>query len=139
MYLSSIVNLIHNIESTNRWYISGTPFNEYLILKACCEFIGVSIVHDTYNLSYDFAKKQYYNNILSDAINNNLLWDVIIDNFYIKHTKKDVINQIHIPNFNSEIKWIELTDNEKKMYELKKSTLNNTEQLQKLCCHPIIY
>ena len=70
-------------------------------------------------------------------MNNNNVIQKLIRPICIRHMKKDVTEQVVIPDYTDEIIWVNLADHEKKLYEAKKR-LYSTDQLIQLCTHPII-
>ena len=111
--------------------------DKFIGIKQAFKFIKLNLSHEEYNMNVNFKKTDRDNTILSDYINENYLWNIILNKVSIKHNYLDVIDQVKIPeNIITNI-WIELTPIEQNLYNANIKSLNST-QLQKLCCHPLI-
>ena len=143
-YKNIIGDWVSNIDSTYNWYVSGTPFMNFTGIKQACKFIKLNLNHEEYNLNINFKKFDSDNNtILANYINENSLWNILLDKISIKHSYLDVVDQVTIPENSITNIWIELTQIEQNLYNATSKTLNssvqnNSIQLQRLCCHPII-
>ena len=139
-YKNIISDWITNIDSTYNWYVSGTPFITFTGIKQAFKFIKLNLSQEEYNMNVNFKKMDRDNNnntILSDYINQDYLWNILLNRVSIKHSYLDVIDQVKIPENSITNIWIELTPIEQNLYNANIKSLNTT-QLQKLCCHPLI-
>jgi SNF2 family DNA or RNA helicase len=124
------------INSNSYWYISGSPFVNYVGLINCVKYLNL-ILYDP-ELKFEITtetlnKFDIFNNIL----NKKYILNNVLEKLCIRHRKCDVNNEIKIFGYDESIVWIEFTDLEKKLYESKKNKISK-EQLQQLCCHPLI-
>ena len=127
---------LSSINSNSYWYISGSPFVNYTGLLNCIKYLNLVLYDPELNFEINtdtFNKFDIFNNIL----NKNYIWNNILEKLCIRHRKCDVDNEIKLFGYDEKIEWIDFTELEKNLYETKKSKLNN-EQLQQLCCHPLI-
>ena len=127
---------LSSINSNSYWYISGSPFVNYVGLLNCVKYLNLILYDPELNFEITtetFNKFDIFNNIL----NKNYLWNNILEKICIRHRKCDVNNEIKLFGYDEKIEWIDFTELEKNLYESKKSKLCK-EQLQQLCCHPLI-
>jgi hypothetical protein len=112
-----MTNWILNLDSDYSWVVSGT----ILGLDNCFKFINLSLD----NTSFKILDKEY--------ICNNILKEICI-----RHRKEDILNEINIPGYDEEIIWVNFTNTEKQLYDIKKTNKVNNIYLQQFCCHPLI-
>lgn len=127
---------LSSINSNSYWYISGSPFVNYIGLLNCVKYLNLVLYDPELNFEITtdtFNKFDIFNNIL----NKNYIWNNILEKLCIRHRKCDVNNEIKLFGYDEKIEWIDFTELEKNLYESKKSKLCK-EQLQQLCCHPLI-
>lgn len=124
-----IFHYIHNLNYLNSWYVSGTPFNNCYDLEKIFEFLEIK----KNGKKYDYFVKIKPNNRTDESYA-----DHAIENYFIRHIKKDVIDEIKIEEYEEKVYKISLTEFEKNFYN---NALRNAEEntyLQQLCCHPLI-
>ena len=113
-----------------KWYVSGTPFINIRGLLNCGKFIGLELTDRDNDICINVDSKH----IISTFIEKDFFWDRIFKNICIRHSKEDVSDQVQIPKYTEEVKWLELTDMERELYNINK-TKKSSINLQKLCCH----
>jgi len=136
---------VSSIDANNYWYISGTPFINFLGVKNSSKFINLKLVEENMQLTFDYGKEsthqsRYDSNIthqLFNFLNKEYIWQNILSKICIRHRKIDVQNQIQIPGYEEKIVWLKFTDLEKQLYEAKKGKVPSS-YLQQLCCHPMV-
>lgn len=134
---------VSNIDAEYYWYVSGTPFVNYIGVKNCARFINLKLEDSNRNLVFDYSNicqsNSYHNrnNNIMNFMNKEYLWDNILDKICIRHRKNDVENQIQILGYDEYLIWLKFTDLERQLYNTKKNKVSN-EVLQQLCCHPLI-
>ena len=121
-----------NIKSTYKWYVSGTPFINIRGLLNSSKFIDLELTDEKNDIYINMNKNN--NNILSEFIHKDFFWDRIFKSICIRHSKEDVKDQVQIPSYTEHIKWLELTEMERELYNINK-TKKSPMNLQKLCCH----
>jgi len=134
---------VSSIDANNYWYLSGTPFINFLGVKNCSRFINLKLVEENMQLSFDYNKNVTHNyhrvNMeLFTFMNKEYIWDNIFEKICIRHRKTDVDNQIKIPGYEEKLIWIKFTDLERQLYDAKKNNKVPSHFLQQLCCHPMI-
>lgn len=123
-----------NIKSEYKWYVSGTPYTDKIGLGNCLNFINFSINGYDFSGINDGGLFLPYN--LQFINNNKYIIQAILEKIMIRSKKEDVDNEINIPGYEEEIKFIELTNVEKSFYESYK--YGDPILLQQICCHPLI-
>ena len=122
------------ISAKYKWYVSGTPFININGLLMSARYIKMKLMDVKNNINIDFEDSKSNEAIISQFIGKDYIWDRILKHICIRHHKDDVSDQITIPGYVEEVKWIELNHMERELYNInknKKSRMN----LQKLCCH----
>ena len=133
-YMSQWLSLI---DSTNYWYISGTPMINYNCAKNVVNFIKLEMYETKTNIKFTYNTMRDIPSELTQFLSKEYLWDNILNTICIRHCKSDVLNQINILNHTEVVHWIEFTDIEKQLYNTKINRVSDTELLQ-LCCHPLV-
>ena len=128
-----LINFYNNMESQYKWYISGTPFTSdtNVQMNNFNNILNIQYKINNLNLDYDTIIK-FFGFIHTDYIQKQIL-----DNIMIRHLKEDVKEQLNIPGYDEEVKYIELTEVERNLYNLNKTRYGGNI-LQQLCCHPLI-
>jgi SNF2 family DNA or RNA helicase len=127
---------LSSINSNSYWYISGSPFVNYVGLLNCLKYLNLILYDPELNFAISpetFTEFDMFNNIL----NKNYIWNNVLEKICIRHRKSDVDNEIKLFGYDEKIEWVDFTELEKNLYESKKNKLTE-EQLQQLCCHPLI-
>jgi SNF2 family DNA or RNA helicase len=145
-----INHFIKNVDSSYKWYISGTPFTSYRGLKNIMSYLGIEFIVNNENMKVCFDNSNIMNNFI---INNNKNVGVYsyMSNYYIierflqtimiRHLKEDVKDSVKLLGYEEQIEWIELSKAEKSIYDSKvKERMNSYDRrvLQQICCHPLI-
>lgn len=131
---------VSSIDANNYWYISGTPFINFVGVKNCSKFINLKLVEEKMQIKFDYNNRLNPRNInleLFSFLNKEYIWKNIFEKICIRHRKIDVENQIKIPGFEEKLIWIKFTDLEKQLYDAKKGKVPPS-YLQQLCCHPMV-
>jgi len=134
---------VTSMDSNYYWYVSGTPFINFLGVKNCSAYLNLKLVEPERELYFDYSRKNidpYGRDINSEIftfLNKEYVWNNILNKICIRNRKKDVENQIQIPGFEEKLIWLKFTDLEKQLYEAKKGKVPN-QYLQQLCCHPMV-
>ena len=116
-----------SLNADNYWYVSGTPFVNYVSLFNIFKFIKVSFNE----------KNNLENDLLSANISIKDFYVKFLDKLYIRHTKESIKDQLDIPNVIEENIFLEFTDIERALYE-KAAKYHSPIQLRQICCHPSI-
>ena len=134
---------VSSMDANYYWYVSGTPFVNFLGVKNCANYINLKLVEKERQLDFDYSK-DYSNNRSSNYaqelfnfMSKEYMWNNILSKICIRHRKPDVENQIQIPGFEEKLIWVKFTELEKQLYEAKKGKVPN-QYLQQLCCHPMV-
>jgi DNA repair protein RAD5 len=130
-------NWINDIDATNRWYVSGSPFVNYVGLINCVKFLGLELYEPELKIQINFQNMKNNLNFIDQILKKKYIWMNILQQICIRHRKCDLEDQITIHGFNEHIEWIEFTEFEANNYKTKVSKCNNY-YLQQLCCHPLI-
>ena len=133
-------NWLLNIESSYKWYVSGTPFLNICGIRNCAKFINLELVDEINNININFKDhnyRDYGTRYLNDFLDKEYLWKNILEKICIRHKKSDVENQIQIPGYSEKLIWVKFTNMEKQLYDSKKDKVS-CSYLQQLCCHPLI-
>lgn len=130
---------VSTIDSNYYWYVSGTPFVNYIGVKNCAKFINLKLEDTKRSIIFDFTDNNYLNQslFLLNVINKEYIWHNILDKICIRHRKVDIQNQINIPGYQEKIVWLKFTDLERQLYETKKNKVSE-QYLQQLCCHLLV-
>jgi SNF2 family DNA or RNA helicase len=130
-------NWINDIDSTSRWYVSGSPFVNYIGLINCIKFLGLELYEPELKIQINFQNIKSNLNFIDQILKKKYIWMSILEQICIRHRKCDLSDQITIHGYNEHIEWIEFTDFESKNYKTKIGKCNDY-YLQQLCCHPLI-
>ena len=131
-YMSDWLN---EIDVNYNWYISGSPFINFKGLQNCTKFINLRLIDEKNSLLLNY--KDINDQIFTDLLNKNYIWNNILEKICIRHRNCDVLNEIKLFGYNEHIEWIEFTELEKQIYDSKKNKSSDYSLLQ-LCCHPFI-
>jgi len=126
---------VSSIDSNYFWYVSGTPFINFVGVKNSANFINLQLVEKIKQLNFNYSKTS--NNDLFNFMFKKYFLDETLSKICIRHRKSDVENEIKIPGFEENLIWIKFTELEKQLYESKKNKVSN-HYLQQLCCHPMV-
>jgi SNF2 family DNA or RNA helicase len=128
-------NWLSSIDSNSYWYVSGTPFINYMGLINTIKFLNLELYDPEINLKID-------SNMLTNSttfnmrFDKNYLWENILQQLCIRHNKNNVKNDINFCGYTEIIEWVEFTELERQLYDAKKTKFNNIA-LQQFCCHPL--
>jgi len=135
---------VSSMDANYYWYVSGTPFVNFLGVKNCSTYINLKLVEPERQLYFDYNNRAKENRYVRDInaemftfLNKEYIWNNILNKICIRHRKKDVENQIQIPGFEEKLIWIKFTELEKQLYEAKRGKVPK-QYLQQLCCHPMV-
>jgi len=146
---------IYKIESNFRWVCSGTPFSNnnefwnivfYLFQNPKNESLGLS---NLFLKDFEWEERNFYNipqvrggwnsviNINSSVLCKDFyhLLKNISKDLFIKNTKENLVDQVHIPNFTINTKFIDQTTIERVIYD---SALGDTNKMIQLCNHILV-
>jgi len=130
--LKYIDSQLRSIDAEYYWFVSGSPFINYMGLYNATKFIKLSFYDKDMNLLVE-KDDQYLDIILKkEYICNNIL-----KNICIRHRKSDINEDINLYGYIEQVEWITFNNFEKEYYDSKKSKINDV-YLQQLCCHPLI-
>lgn len=120
-----LINTIFSLNGNKYLYVSGTPYNNYTSYKNIIKFLRIKIED-----SGEFV-----------PINNNKYENLIfsrkfIENIMIRHTKKQVDDQINLKGLEETVYWLTQTETERQIYD--GSRYRNRSYLLKLCCHLMV-
>jgi SNF2 family DNA or RNA helicase len=116
-----LLEWLNNVSATYKWIVSGTPFTSIDGLKQCLNFINTT----------------YKSKFISNKISSYTIYEKLLKQIMIRSLKSDVEKEISVPGYEEKVIFIEMTENEKKFYNMKKDNTSR-ETLQQLCCHPLI-
>lgn len=139
-----------NLSSKHRWYVSGTPFVSIEAVNNTLKFLDIRLYNedeyensfsDGNSLSKFLQPKPQLNS--SETLKNigmkigrkSYFIENIMKKIMIRHRKKDVEDQIQIPDYEEEIIWVTLSSIEQQIYNNFVRTRESDINLQKLCCH----
>jgi SNF2 family DNA or RNA helicase len=133
---------VSSMDSNYFWYISGTPFINFVGVKNSANFIKLQFDEKERQLNFDYSKdftntRNIQNHELFNFMTKEYFWNNILSKICIRHRKIDVENEIKIPGFEEKLIWVKFTELEKQLYEAKKGKVN-CNYLQQLCCHPMV-
>jgi len=135
----SIYSFITNIETSYKWYISGTPFNTFVGYNNILKYLDVQFNYiDGENIPIEYIDSYRNIDYKYSYISFDNFRDNILSKLMIRHLKTDVEDSINIPGYNEKIEWVELTDAERNIYDSTKNSKGTRKLLQQLCCHPLI-
>jgi SWI/SNF-related matrix-associated actin-dependent regulator of chromatin subfamily A3 len=131
---------VSSMDANYYWYVSGTPFVNFMGIMNCSKYINLKLVEPNRQLSFDYSSKKHTNDYSSELFNflkKEYVWNNILGKICIRHRKKDVEEEIQIPGYDEKLIWIKFTNLEKQLYDAKKGKVPNY-YLQQLCCHPMV-
>lgn len=127
---------LKTIDSNCYWFVSGSPFINYTGALNCIKYLNLKLIDEEQNIEID-ATNLLEMPLFAKTLEKSYVWDNILKKICIRHRKSDITNEVNIFGYDQEIIWINFTDIESKLYESKKNKIY-TDELQKLCCHPLI-
>jgi DNA repair protein RAD5 len=127
---------LSSIDANYNWYVSGSPFVNYHGLMNCLSFIGVKMIETTTKVPIDFTNTSDLSN-MNTLINKDFFWNSVLSKICIRHKKSDIIEKIDIMGYEEIIEWVTFTSLERNIYDSKKNKIS-TDDLIKLCCHPLV-
>ena len=133
-------NWVSSMDANYYWYVSGTPFVNFLGVKNCSTYINLKLEEPDRQLSFDYStgnKQVNCTQELFSFLTKEYIWNNILSKICIRHRKIDVENQVQIPGFEEKLIWLKFTDLEKQLYDAKVDKVPH-QYLQQLCCHPMI-
>jgi SNF2 family DNA or RNA helicase len=132
---------ISSMDSNYFWYVSGTPFINFVGVKNSANFINLKLVEKIKQLNFnylnDFKNTLASNNDLFNFMSKKYFLDDILSKICIRHCQSDIKNEITIPGYEEKLIWVKFTELERQLYETKKNKVSN-HYLQQLCCHPMV-
>jgi DNA repair protein RAD5 len=131
-YMSEWLN---QLDINYYWYVSGSPFINYNGVLNCSKFINLKLYTDN-DISINFNESNFSPTLFNNLLAKEYLWNNILEQICIRHTKIDVSQEINLHGYNEHIEWVEFTEIERKIYESKKD--KSDYYLLQLCCHPLI-
>lgn len=122
---NALTSILSNLKGTNKWYVSGTPYNNRLALLNIMNYLNIQI-KDLYTF-VPWSSSKYKNIVYS----KNFLTKMVL-----RHTKKQVIEQLNLQGTDEKIYWLDQTNIEKQIYQA--SIHKGDSYLLKLCCHLMV-
>jgi DNA repair protein RAD5 len=125
---------INNLQSDNRWFVSGTPFWCTEGFNNIMDFLNYKIKKciQVNNISYDIDLN--YRELLDHHISYNNIKESIFNKFYIRNTKESVKDTLNIPNAIIDTLYLDFSDFEQKLYSSLQSSYSE-EYLRQICCN----
>lgn len=120
-----LYTIIREMRGINYWYMSGTPYNNSRGVHNILNFLKVKFKVDGKWLKWSNTK---YKNIV---FTKNFL-----SNILLRHTKKQVEEQIDLKGIEEKIYWLTQTPTEKQIYT--GSIYRGRSYLLRLCCHLMV-
>ena len=121
----ALYSLIKEMKGNNYWYISGTPYTTGAGIRNILNFLKVEF--NVYNNWESWEKTKYMNIVYSKNFLQNIL---------LRHTKKQVEEQIELKGIEEKIYWLTQTPTEKQIYT--GSRHRGRSYLLRLCCHLMV-
>lgn len=95
---------VSSMDSNYFWYISGTPFINFVGVKNSANFIKLEFDEKERQLNFNYSKdftnsKNIQNHELFNFMSKEYFWNNILSKICIRHRKIDVENEIKIPGF----------------------------------------
>ncbi|ADO67436.1 putative superfamily II helicase [Cafeteria roenbergensis virus] len=118
-------NVICNLKGINKWYVSGTPYDNQQALHNIFNYLEVTIKEQDKYIKWNLSK---FKNIIYSY---NFLSKIVL-----RHSKKQVEEQLNLKGVEEKIYWLTQTDTEKQIYEGSK--FKGRSYLLKLCCHLMV-
>lgn len=130
---------VSSMDANYYWYVSGTPFVNFMGIMNCSKYINLKLVEKERQLNFDYSSRKTndFSSELFNFLKKEYIWNNILEKICIRHRKKDVEEQIQIPGYDEKLIWVKFTNLEKQLYEAKKGKVPNS-YLQQLCCHPMV-
>lgn len=120
--------MVSQIPSRYRWYVTGTPFpNKQASLDAALQFIDWKSTHQQKGSWSGYHRH-------AGAYVDWVVNDLIINNFYWRHTKESIGTEYNVPSV-VEVMLLDMSEVERGMYY---SAAGDELRLRQLCCHPQI-
>jgi DNA repair protein RAD5 len=125
---------INNLQSDNRWFVSGTPFWNNEGFNNIMDFLNYKIKKSIQvnNISYNVNLN--YRELLDHHISYNNIKESIFNKFYIRNTKESVKDTLNIPNAIIDTLYLDFSDFEQKLYSSLQSSYSE-EYLRQICCN----
>lgn len=120
----AIVNLLRLIQSSFKWIVTATPFND------------INNIGPFINLLTNYKEPKPTQALVIPEILN-----FVADECFrgITSQARDTIEQVRLPPLKEEIKWLNFSSTERLMYDAYLQDHNNYKDdiyLRQLCCHP---
>lgn len=120
-----LFDTIKEMKGKNYWYVSGTPFYCKNGYTRILNFLKVKI--------FQHGKFIHW---FSSEFRNIAYTNRFMRNILVRHTKKQVEEQIDLKGLDEKVYWLEQTPTEKQIYNGSKN--RGRYYLLKLCCHLMV-
>ena len=119
----NIKNLVPLFKAKHKWCITATPFdkNNYGLIDMINFVTGIKVK--------------------DNIINNDDVYNHLINSFFRRNTKAGVIAENSVPPYHEEIIWLKFSETERMIYNayLVNNNIDRySELLRQICCHPML-
>jgi DNA repair protein RAD5 len=132
--------LLQAMESTYKWYVSGTPFTSEDGFRSVTQYLGLKSHNQQTllikNKQIELNKYLDFKQLIERGMNEQSLYDDIMRQLYCRNTKASIGDEWNIPSIIEETIMFKLSNIERGMYEQGKHY--GETYLRQICCHPNI-
>jgi len=121
----AFLNSIAAIDSSYRWYVTGTPFPNTNAVQGIIQFLQFEETKPKNAFKYLYAQPDPYDFQRWHSYTRLVLANILYSNFYMRNTKLSIKEEFQIPNCIEELLLIDLHPVEAALYavaEMKENT-----------------
>ena len=129
-----LLEFINNLDSENRWFVSGTPFWNTEGFNNIMNFLNFKVIK---NLSIEnniHKVKLNYQDLLNHHISFDNVKKSIFNKFYIRNTKESVKDLLNIPSAIIDTVYLKFSEFEEKLYSSLRGSYSE-DYLRQICCN----
>ena len=130
-----LLMFINNLQSDNKWFVSGTPFWCTIGFNNIMNFLNFNICKKIKANNIWHTIKLNFEELLQHHISYDNIRNSIFNRFYIRNTKESVKDTLNIPNAIIETLYLDFSDFEQKLYLSLLNSSYGEDYLRQICCN----
>jgi SNF2 family DNA or RNA helicase len=123
--------MIENLESTFRWYVSGTPFPSPESVLQVRQWLALNSNNEHAKRRKSYVPYAIWN--VGGRKESSILSDIMLATLSRRHTRESINGQVIIPGIQEQVIELDLSPEERRLY---REAAGDTIRQRQICCVP---